>query len=465
MRVGTKLTVVTIAGVLLVLAIHGYYRIQRESELFMSDMERDHRTLARGLGLAAQVVADRSGIEAAAALLRDANEREARMTIAWVAPEPGETTRAAAVHAKRVADGEEWLISSVPLRLRGTPGVLEMRESLAQQQSYVQATAGRNALEMAQVALLCAVVIVGSALLVVGRPMRILLAKVKRIGSGDLGSPVTLPQHDEMGELARALNAMCDQLGQARANLEVETRSRIAAVEQMRHADRLSIVGRLASGVAHELGTPLNVVLAHARLIARQQAPDANVAADAAVIVEQGERMTAIIRQLLDLARRHTPRKRSEDVRSIVNRTVAVIEPVASRGGVALHGESEKAPLIAEVDAEQIRQVVANLLMNAIQAQPHGGVVRVYSEPVGRSELRICVEDEGVGIVAEDRERIFEPFFTTKAPGDGTGLGLTISYGIVSDHGGRIEVQSSAGTGSAFTVFLPRGGQPVSASA
>jgi signal transduction histidine kinase len=141
-----------------------------------------------------------------------------------------------------------------------------------------------------------------------------------------------------------------------------------------------------------------------------------------------------------------------------VNSTLAVIEPVAARGGVVLHGESEHTPLIAEVDAEQIRQVVANLLMNAIQAQPQGGVVRVYSEPVGRSELRICVEDQGVGIVAEDRERIFEPFFTTKAPGDGTGLGLTISYGIVNDHGGRIEVQSAAGTGSAFSVFLPLGG-------
>jgi signal transduction histidine kinase len=257
-----------------------------------------------------------------------------------------------------------------------------------------------------------------------------------------------------MGELALEINAMCKQLAEAQSRVEAETRIRIAAVEQMRHADRLSIVGRLASGVAHELGTPLNVVLAHARLIARQQ-PQNDGAADAKVIVEQGERMTSIIRQLLDLARRHTPNKRSEDVRSIVNSTLAVIEPVAAKHGVVLHASSSPHPIMANVDAEQMRQVVANLVMNAIQAQPGGGEVRVRTEE-DSLEMRIRVEDDGSGIPADALDRVFEPFFTTKEPGDGTGLGLTVSYGIVNDHGGRIEVESKQGKGTSFTVLLPR---------
>jgi signal transduction histidine kinase len=236
--------------------------------------------------------------------------------------------------------------------------------------------------------------------------------------------------------------------------VEAETRTRIAAVEQMRHADRLSIVGRLASGVAHELGTPLNVALAHARLIARQQR-SVDGAADANVIVEQGERMAGIIRQLLDLARRHTPNKRLEDVRSIVSGTLAVIEPVASKHGVVLQTHSGAQPIVANVDPEQMRQVVANLVMNAIQAQPAGGEVRVHTEELDSCQMRIRVEDKGSGIPSDALDRIFEPFFTTKEPGDGTGLGLTVSYGIVSDHGGRIEVESRQGLGSTFSVYLP----------
>jgi two-component system, NtrC family, sensor kinase len=461
MRVGTKLTVVTVLGVLLVLGAHGYQRVQRELALLTTDMERDHRTLAHGLALAAQAIADRSGIADAVALLEDANERESRMQITWSAPEAPPRRRAAGqalARVERSPDGsEEWLVSSVPLKLRGTQGTLEMRESLGQQRSYVEANAMRNALIMGEVALLCIIVIVGSGFLFVSRPMRLLLAKVRRIGAGDLSEPLELAQRDEMGELAREINTMCRQLADARARLESETRSRIAAVEQVRHADRLSIVGRLASGLAHELGTPLNVVLAHASIIARQPAESVAATADAEVIIQQAERMASIIRQLLDLARRHTPNKRPEDVRRIVGDTLSVIAPVAAKHGIRLHVDVAPWPVIAEIDAAQIQQVLANLVMNAIQAQPDGGQVRVSIDDADSNgdAVRVRVEDDGPGIPADARERIFEPFFTTKDPGEGTGLGLTVSYGIVTDHGGRIEVESADGEGSAFIVCLP----------
>jgi signal transduction histidine kinase len=442
-----------------VLGAHGYHRIQHELALLTNDMERDHRTLAHGLGLAAQTVADRSGIADAVALLEEANARERRMQISWSAPhEPPRDGASPAARVETASDGSgEWLVSSVPLRLRGSPGTLELREALGQQRSHVAASATRNALIMGEVALLCVIVIAGAAFLFVSRPMRLLLAKVQRIGAGDLGEPLQLAQRDEIGELAREIDTMCRQLADARTRLETETRSRIAAVEQMRHADRLSMVGRLASGLAHELGTPLNVVLAHAGLMARQAPDPTTVKADAEAIVAQAERMANILRQLLDLARRHTPNKQPEDLRSIVGTTLSVIAPIAAKQGIGLQVDAAPTPVIADVDAAQIQQVLANLVMNAIQAQPDGGQVRVRFDGSadGDDAVRVRVEDDGPGIPESTRERIFEPFFTTKDPGEGTGLGLTVSYGIVRDHGGRIDVESVEGEGSAFIVCLP----------
>jgi hypothetical protein len=175
MRVGTKLSVVTVAGVVLVLGVNSYQRIQRELALYSADMERDHRTLAQGLSLAAQVVADRSGIEPAVELLRGANERESRMEISWTVPEASRAGGAVTYShvIERAADkDEEWLVSRVPLRLRGSPGVLQMREPLAPERSYAETTARRNVLLTTEVAGLCMAVIVGAAFMFVSRPMR-----------------------------------------------------------------------------------------------------------------------------------------------------------------------------------------------------------------------------------------------------------------------------------------------------
>jgi len=313
---------------------------------------------------------------------------------------------------------------------------------------------------MGEVALMCVVIIVGSGVVFVGRPMKQLMAKLRKIGAGDLDDPLLLSQRDEMGQLAREINDMCRQLDQARVRVAAETSSRIAAVEQMRHAERLSMVGRLASGVAHELGTPLNVALAHAALIARRQSEGDAAVADAQTIADQCQRMAGIIRQLLDLARPHPINKQAQDVRAVVSGALGVIEPVATKHRVMLNVESAALPIVADIDADQIRQVLNNLVMNAIQAQPDGGAVRVLVEKVSAAELRIRIDDSGSGIQPDALERVFEPFFTTKDPGEGTGLGLTVSYGIVRDHGGRIEVESELGKGSAFTVYLPLGASP-----
>jgi signal transduction histidine kinase len=256
------------------------------------------------------------------------------------------------------------------------------------------------------------------------------------------------------------------------------TAAQIAAIEQVRHADRLSTVGKLASGIAHELGTPLNVVSGRAQLI-QESVPAGSgdkigaaelleVADHARIIVEQSRRMSAIIRQLLDFARRRGVQKAAYDLRQLVAQTVSMLQNLAGKRGVALVVEPASAPAFAQVDASQMQQVLTNVVVNAIQSMPTGGTVTLSLRPssaqappgaesAAGERWEIAVKDEGEGIAPEVLPRVFEPFFTTKAVGEATGLGLSVAYGIVQEHGGFITVESEPGKGSRFAIHLPRG--------
>ncbi len=231
-------------------------------------------------------------------------------------------------------------------------------------------------------------------------------------------------------------------------------------------------MGKLASGVAHELGTPLNVVLGRAKMIASGEAEGEEVPEYARIISQQVQHMTGIIRQLLDFARRRTPRRTPEDVSKLVERTLTLLQPMAARRNVSLVSETP-GPLSLEVDAGQIQQALTNLVVNGFQSMKRPGTLRVrlgHSRALPPADLggpesewvRVDVEDEGEGISPEVLPRVFEPFFTTKDVGEGTGLGLSVSYGLIRDHGGWISVSSEPGRGSCFSIFLPPhgGGAP-----
>jgi signal transduction histidine kinase len=303
----------------------------------------------------------------------------------------------------------------------------------------------------------------------VGRPLEQLIAKARRIGSGDLEGPVHLRSRDELAELADSLNTTCAKLAESQTKLRQETAARIMALDQLRHADRLKTVGRLASGIAHELGTPLNVVAGRAGLIGSGKLDVEQVAQSAAAIKLEADKMTAIIRQLLDFARTSAPRKLPADLRMVIRQTIDMIDSIAEKQKVKLVFLPEAEEAIADIDTGQIQQVLTNLAVNAIQAMPAGGEVRFLirrcsaRSPDGGDSpsafYAIEVHDQGVGIPEEHMQQLFEPFFTTKEIGAGTGLGLSIAYGIVQEHGGWIDVTSRVGEGSCFTVFLPQGGR------
>jgi signal transduction histidine kinase len=186
------------------------------------------------------------------------------------------------------------------------------------------------------------------------------------------------------------------------------------------------------------------------------------------VIVEQAGRMAGIIRGLLDFAHQGDAPKLVVDVRQVATETVALLQPLANRRGCTI-SLSARAPAVAAVDVGQIRQVLTNLLMNAVQAMTEGGAIRVSVEVApdasppphvrpARGWIAIHVRDEGPGIAPEILAHVFDPFFTTKDVGEGTGLGLSIAFGIVRDHGGWIDVKSRIGRGAELVVHLPQAG-------
>jgi signal transduction histidine kinase len=319
---------------------------------------------------------------------------------------------------------------------------------------------------MGATALLGAVLVVGLGAAWVGRPLRQLIDKTRRIGEGDLSGPLTMKRHDEFGELAGALNSMCDQLRQAQEKIEDEAEAKQAAQTQLRHVDRLRTVGRLAAGIAHELGTPLNVVSGRANLIASGQLNEQQTRESAEAIKSEADRIAKIIRQLLDFARRNTPHRRQTDLVHLSRQTVDLLAPIAQKNGAQLVVGSVPDACSLEVDPGQIQQVITNLLVNAFQSTDEDGHVELTIDrqqahpPKGVDAkpgpcVRIRVRDNGSGIPEDIHDQLFEPFFTTKQVGQGTGLGLSIAYGIVQDHGGWIDFTTNPGEGSEFSVYLP----------
>jgi PAS domain S-box-containing protein len=223
---------------------------------------------------------------------------------------------------------------------------------------------------------------------------------------------------------------------------------------QLVQAAKLAGVGELAAGVAHELNNPLTSILGFAQLLLDTTPRDASSRGDLEIIANQARRGRDIVRNLLDFACQTKPQRLPADVNQMLCQTLVLIRQYLEKSGVAIEEDYSPGVGVLTLDSGQMKQVFLNLITNAAQAMPKGGKLRLRTACVG-SEVAISVSDTGQGIPPEIRERIFEPFFTTKATSEGTGLGLSVSLGIVQGHGGRITVESQVGQGSTFTVWLP----------
>lgn len=221
---------------------------------------------------------------------------------------------------------------------------------------------------------------------------------------------------------------------------------------------RLAAVGEMAAGVAHELNNPLTTVTGFVELVLEELPGELPQKADLELVLREARRARGVVRQLLDFSRPVENLRELTDLNEIIADVLALVNHLVRTNGVQMNVELEEHLPEIRLDPNQIKQVVLNLVHNALQSMPLGGELTVKtceSQRDGRRWLNVLVQDTGEGITSENLDRIFEPFFTTREPGSGTGLGLSVSYGIVTDHGGYIEVESQNDQGSCFTVWLP----------
>ena len=481
MKLSLKFSAILIIGILALSAADGLLRVRRQIALFETDMRRDHRSMGATLASAAADVWSADGEEPAMEMIDRFNRKNTNVEIRWLRLEglgggrrdAGNGVIASITGGKTAEtieereSGERYLCTYLPVTVDGRAvGALEISESFAHQRKYVRNTILRAILTtLLTVVILCAAVLL-LGYFFVGRPINALVEKTRRVGRGDFSWKLSLGQRDELAALAEEMNVMSERLEEANSKVATETAARIAALEQLRHADRLTAVGRLASGIAHEVGTPLNVVSGRAKMIATGKAADESIKGNARVIIEQSDRIAQIIRQLLDFARRREPRRVSVDIHDIVHRTFELLEPAADGAGVDMRMADPEGPVLVNADDAYLQQALTNLVINGIQAMPGGGALTVavgvadVSPPAGHDGptgpyARISVRDEGTGIAVDNIPCLFDPFFTTKDVGEGTGLGLSVAHGIVREQGGWIGVESEAGVGSTFTIHLP----------
>ena len=304
-------------------------------------------------------------------------------------------------------------------------------------------------------------------------PLRDLESGAKRLAAGNCEERIPVRSADEFGRLAGSFNAMTEalcvsqrELVQWAATLEAKVAERtralhLAEAEALR-GEKLASVGLLAAGIAHELNNPLTGVLTFSSLLRKKMPAGSQDAEDLDLVIGETKRCAAIIRRLLDFAREKTPEKKFADVNRLIEETARIVEQPAHLRDIGITLELDPKLPQAWVDADLIKQVVMNMLVNAQHAIEQKGSITVRTRAIapraGSGEagsIEISIIDTGCGIAPKDLSRIFDPFFTTKGVGKGTGLGLSVSHGIVTAHGGTIEVESELGLGTTFRVRLP----------
>ncbi len=232
---------------------------------------------------------------------------------------------------------------------------------------------------------------------------------------------------------------------------------RVRQADRFAHAEKLATAGQLAAGIAHEIGTPLNVVRGRAELTLARLGDGHPQAASQQVIVQQIDHVSRLISQLLDYVRPHAPVAQLVDIEPAIRSTMELLAPEAAKRKVRLGSEIADALPPLRIDAGQLQQVLVNLTMNALDACNHDGVVTVRAHVRGgeRRALLLDVEDNGVGVPEPSRVQIFDPFYTTKKRGQGTGLGLWVVAQLVRSHGADIELHSIPTGGTRFRVTWP----------
>ncbi len=544
MSIATRVTLLTVLLVILTLGLYGFFSLRARKAELSSAHEQSTQLFASALAVSLQAALQDGLFEDLPGLIRRLQGAERDTEVVYLdliqpqesaafpapatgppAPTPGtaagpsepapvpaaraEPTRAERLRRVEITGqpyGEHIVVSGRPVYaymfpLRGSQhrivaAVDILRPDIEVERAYDRAV--RDAiLTLGSLSLLLVLFVSLTVRQEMTRPLLRLVTGVDEVTRGDYTGAILRERNDEVGLLADRFNEMTRSLRQAREEILAGVDAKLQLEQRLRHSDKLATIGQLAAGIAHEVGTPLNVIGGRARVMARRADDPQAVAKNAEIIATQAERITKIIQQLLDYARRKATARGPVDLRAVCASTLDFLEHQLQTRGVAAAlqpfalapdaapvedrstdsgqvGDPPPRPIVLG-DADQLQQVCLNLCMNAIQAMPEGGRLQLQLHGLVRKRpgldraspgayVMLAVDDTGVGIDEEHIGRIFEPFYSTKnADSDpdrsgGSGLGLSVSAGIVKDHDGWIECErrpASLGGGTVFRVYLP----------
>ena len=422
----------------------GATRLQREALIVEAELQRDHRILASTIVAVLDAGSGpRPSEDQISTLLKSLEDAEHEVALSLRQGSLSELQH-------RTVNG--FLITEAPLQTTPEPLVLTLREPLDEVERVL--SAGRRRLAMDSFVALVLGLFVAAAIghRVVGQRVVQLVERAEEIGRGELANRPVEPDGDEIVAVARALEVLAQELRHAKEREADEHAAHLDTQRQLRHADRLRLVGDLAAGVAHELGSPLHVLLVNAEALSTSVS-DPDLRDMAQDIRSEAMRMDGLVRQLLGLAHPQPGRAARESLPVMWGQMRGVAEGLVRGSPVEL--ELGPPPDVhVRMHGPFFVQIMANLIRNAMQAQPNGGSVRVTATCL-EGQVTIDIDDDGPGVPDELRDRVFAPFFTTKPPGSGVGLGLSVVRGMVGEAGGQIVMQAAPSGGARVRLELP----------
>jgi signal transduction histidine kinase len=486
MQVWTKLTLGFAATALVIVGLYGGYQLREEEADLRASAERDLRLI----GTTVQVAAGNALRDRQAADVREIvdavklHDPSTDVTVfdasgvmiagSWGAGETEALVRRAVTETQSVnravvhfegPRGLSHLVAALPIvdDDRGRMGTLGLVRSLDEEQRDLLSETRAMVLSLATLVIGLTASGWFLASVYVRGPLRNLVQTMRAVRAGDLSAKASFHRADEMGAAVTEFNAMMSDLIEARRRLITEVERREALETSLQRTDKLVTVGQLSAGLAHEIGSPLQVVNGRARALAARTDVPSDVRRTAEILASESDRIARIVEQLLTFSRHTVPSITEAQLSAPVRDIVELFEPEARRQGVHLEFQDGECLPAAHADVAQVQQVVMNLLINAVRSTPPGGTVRIAlggaSFVVASGQMRpsvsLIVEDTGVGIPDDLLPHIFEPFFTTRSHAGGTGLGLAVVKSIVDAHGGSITVNTRIGQGTRFTVQFP----------
>ncbi len=493
MRIGTRITLTTTALFVVTLSVYSALSLRSQRADYLEEIEGSAREIATALRFSLENRGGESFATSAAILAGSLVRAFPPWTVTLhdtsllppVEEEAPPTAPARIVRLRRMvalrsavtdmsADGDgssPTFVYLEPVRA-GTRvvGAIELTRELDEVSLAMAEESVRTLVSMAIVVALVVIAIFFTTRRSISRPIAKLIAGIDDVAKGDLSHVLLAEREDEIGALAARFNEMTQSLRDARAETRRGVEERLALEAHLRDTAQLATIGQLAAEIAHEVGTPLNVVTGRARAMVKKADDPEAVRKNASIIAEQAARITRIIQRLLDVARRKVAggERGNVDLNKLAVDTLELLEYQLGSARIESRSRLERSLQPLPGDRDQLQQVLLNLYMNAIEAMPKGGQLEVRTSRIARRrpglevdpERRyavIEVADTGTGIMEQEKAKIFDAFYTSKAGSGGTGLGLSVAHGIVKDHDGWIEIadHAAAGRGAVFRVFLP----------